>query len=554
MKSHRLTFFAILGWTFVAYPILSAPWPRPMGTFVGGTVHAGAAADAGSGILQGGKAAANFAADGSNVIKKGGTAATELGHGADSAAASKSGLDPNAMSQLHETKPLATNPAGKPEPKAAPGTPDPLAPHPPEGLPPKEPLSSKLKGAAKSTFEVITWPLRLVFKGIDKVKKAINSRWVKFAVNRLNRSPLGQTKLSDEALREAAERAKIKGYVRLTADAMKINEAKYTETMQNQIPIWKEMPGERQYQRLGRIAKGWYNKLLGRRPPPLVGSKSMAPPPLVRSKSMPVTASENKYAALGMEKSGGDGARVAEPDVTEVQATRELQRSKSLPSDVVAPHPLPKATKFPKLKGAAISTLTVITWPFRLVFETIDKVKQAVNRGWVKFLVNRLNRSTLGQSKLSNKALEEAAKRATKTGPIRKGADFAKVNPAKYTEDMQNQVPIWKKMDGERYHQYLGRLLKGLFGRQTPSPRPTLERTTSTPGTASELKYVTALQDNSAAGDGARGAGANVPEGQHTREFQRSTSLPSHLKDVPVDPKLWAAESSTARPTLTTTV
>ncbi|KAH9450869.1 hypothetical protein Pst134EB_018378 [Puccinia striiformis f. sp. tritici] len=126
----------------------------------------------------------------------------------------------------------------------------------------KRTISSKLKCIAKSTCKSVQWPSKLVFRIIDKVKRAINHRWVQLSVDRLHRTPLGHAQLSEAAV------TSIEGYLRKGADFMRMNPVKWTESKQNQAAIWTRVKGERNYQyprSSRRIIGAWLKKLSGRR-------------------------------------------------------------------------------------------------------------------------------------------------------------------------------------------------------------------------------------------------------------------------------------------------
>ncbi|KNE94750.1 hypothetical protein PSTG_11936 [Puccinia striiformis f. sp. tritici PST-78] len=224
---------------------------------------------------EGGIAAVSFAARGDNFLTNGGP---ELGHAANG------GLDPTTVSQLHDAQAPNIQPPGQIPvlpvesriwiPKAGSGT-DPNAPRPPEGSPPKKPMSSTLKYIDKSTWKRVQWPFKLVFRIIDKVKRAINHRWVQLSVDRLHRTPLGHAQLSEAAV------TSIEGYLRKGADFMRMNPVKWTESKQNQAAIWTRVKGERNYQyprSSRRIIGAWLKKLSGRRTPTRALTRSRSAP------------------------------------------------------------------------------------------------------------------------------------------------------------------------------------------------------------------------------------------------------------------------------------
>ncbi|KAI7947759.1 hypothetical protein MJO28_009667 [Puccinia striiformis f. sp. tritici] len=199
----------------------------------------------GGGSFRGGIAAVSFAADGGGkFLNNGGLTCCQWRSGSHNSvtttrrSSAKHSTPCDAGTQF---SPLGTDP-GTPR-----GEPD---------------LDSQSRLWNGSQCPPVQWPSKLVFRIIDKVKRAINHRWVQLSVDRLHRTPLGHAQLSEAAV------TSIEGYLRKGADFMRMNPVKWTESKQNQAAIWTRVKGERNYQyprSSRRIIGAWLKKLSGRR-------------------------------------------------------------------------------------------------------------------------------------------------------------------------------------------------------------------------------------------------------------------------------------------------
>ncbi|KAA1131047.1 hypothetical protein PGTUg99_029223 [Puccinia graminis f. sp. tritici] len=287
MKIHRFTLLAIFGWAFLAYPILSAPWPKPSPMFGSGHDLVAGANAAGHGAA--GAKGAGGAADTSHVLHDG----LETMH--DASVATRPTLTRSASApELTRLRNPEDPHVDAPHVPEAPH--DPNAPHPADL--PVTPAAGgnkvldRTKVIAGAAFKFVTSPIRWASKAIQWVK----DKYIAWRVARAKTVLFkhGPEHLAYETKIAEAIKAELTHPLRKGLDAIGVDPRFANPDKQNQVALTNvEFQKTRMYAFNQWIKSGGWRKPFGRKVDPEKAG--------VADASMESVASDGKNAHLAQE-------------------------------------------------------------------------------------------------------------------------------------------------------------------------------------------------------------------------------------------------------------
>ncbi|WAQ89768.1 hypothetical protein PtA15_11A459 [Puccinia triticina] len=411
MKIHRFTLSAIFGWAFLAYSILSAPWPKPH-PMLGGATH--------------GAQVASMAAEG-------GKAGKGVGGVFDGAQAAR-----NAVEGMHGVNgvPDSTLTAGKADPKAlidgfrgegsVPETPkgfEPPKAHEPEPHEPPEPPHgkgpeeidapkgptdpsaeaakkppSRLKVAGKAVLTRALTPLGWLSKGLGWV----GGKWNKFKVflgtKLLHGTDEGRKLLPTELVGKLDAKAELPTRLQKVYNVAKVSPKAHMSKFQNHAAFWN-VPWKK------TRLYSWIQQAKAR-----LGMK---------------VAEEGKEASAGAKEASA-GAKEASAGAKEASAGAKAAKPPS------------------RLKLAAGAVLTPVLMPLAWLSQGLGWVGGKWNKFKVFLGTKLLHGTDEGRKLLPTELVGKLDAKAELPTRLQKVYNVAKVSPKAHMSKFQNHAAFWK--------------------------------------------------------------------------------------------------------------
>ncbi|PLW49632.1 hypothetical protein PCASD_02269 [Puccinia coronata f. sp. avenae] len=267
MNTQRFALSAILGWIFVSYPILSAPWPKPHPALLENFAEIPEYINMGRAAHEAAEAAkgAHTAAGIGNAVKDGSAGVKALKEGETVAAASSVDRGSTAAKTLEE---MRGGGAKLPHPETAEVKP-PSEP-PVSGTSPKaEPIPTKSTDPVidpaenvvqtKQPFSLTTSLKNVLSTSGSNMKQFFQTKWTRFLENSLFK--LRPQMLSETSRLQAAERAKEASIIKKAALGVGMDSRAWGEGV-NLKPIWMVDLKDTQLMHLVRGFKRKWNSSL----------------------------------------------------------------------------------------------------------------------------------------------------------------------------------------------------------------------------------------------------------------------------------------------------